>query len=396
MIPTYRPYLGQKEIVAVHKVFESRWLGMGPLTEKLEKNLAEFLQAKNVVMVNTGTAALHLALSALDLAPGDEVIVPSLTFAASIQAIILSGANPVFSEVCADTLTIDLNDVKKRITNRTRVIMPVHYGGAVCEMDRIIDLAARKNLKVVEDAAHAFGSTYKGRMVGTLGDITCFSFDPIKNITCCDGGAIVTNNDEIAEKVRLKRYLGITRSSWQRASSSNSWEYEVVTKGYRYHMNDLHAAIGLAQLEQFHMFKARKQAIARQYDDAFESVHRIRLIKRNLNEIFPFGYFIRVLDNRRNDLIVHLKQNGIETRVQFIPNHLQPAFSQEAVQLPVTEQIFKEIVTLPLYFEMKDADIDRVISSVYSFFDKYGSASRQIKSTAKILTQKSNTIAKLK
>jgi len=395
MIPTYRPCLGQKEIDAVRKVFESRWLGMGPLTEKLEKRLAGFLQAKNVVLVNSGTAALHLALSALDLAPGDEVIVPSLTFVASVQAIILSGANPVFSEVCEDTLTINLNDVKKRITDRTRVIMPVHYGGSVCEMDQIIDLAVQKNFKVVEDAAHAFGSTYKGRMVGTLGDITCFSFDPIKNITCGDGGAIVTDNDEIAEKVRLKRYLGITRSSWQRASSRNSWRYEVVTEGYRYHMNDIHAAIGLVQLERFHTFKARKQAIVRRYDKAFELIQGIKLIKRNLNEIFPFGYFIRVLDNRRDDLIMHLKQNSIETRVQFIPNHLQPAFSHKAVQLPVTEQIFKEIVTLPLYFEMKDAEVDRVIASVYSFFGKCGSASRQIKSTAKSRIQKSNKIAEL-
>jgi perosamine synthetase len=347
-------------------------------------------------MVNSGTAALHLALSALDLAPGDEVIVPSFTFVASIQAIILSGAKPVFSEVCDDTLTIDLNDVNKRITNRTRVIMPVHYGGSVCEMDQIINLAARKNLKVVEDAAHAFGSMYKGRMVGTLGDITCFSFDPIKNITCGDGGAIVTNNDEIAEKARLKRYLGITRSSWQRASSSNNWMYEVVTEGYRYHMNDMHAAIGLAQLEQFHTFKARKLAIVRRYDDAFELIPGIRLIKRNLKEIFPFGYFIRVLNNRRDNLIMHLKRNGIETRVQFIPNHLHPAFSRKAVQLPVTEQIFKEIVTLPLYFEMKDAEIDKVIASVYSFFGKCGPASQQIKNTAKKLPHKSNIVAELK
>ena len=348
MIPTYRPYLGQKEIDAIKKVFDSRWLGMGPLTEELEKKLAEFLQAKNVMMVNSGTAALHLALSSLDLAPGDEVIVPSLTFVASVQAIILSGAKPVFAEVSADTLTIDLNDVKKRITDRTRVIMPVHFGGSVCEMDQLIDLAGPKNLMVVEDAAHAFGSMYKGRMVGSIGNITCFSFDPIKNITCGDGGAVVTNNDEIAEKVRLKRYLGITRSSWQRASCSNNWEYEVVTKGYRYHMNDLHAAIGLAQLEQFHTFKTRKLAVARRYDEAFESVKGMKLIRRNLNEIFPFGYFIRVLNDRRDDLISHLKQNDIETRVQFIPNHLHPVFFNKDVHLSVTEHIFKEILTLPL------------------------------------------------
>jgi perosamine synthetase len=197
VIPVQRPYLGQEELTAVAKVFDGRWLGMGAVTQEFEERLREFLGAKYVLAVNTGTAALHLALTALDIGPGDEVIVPSLTFVSSVQATLAVGARPVFCEVNEDTLTIDVHDVGRRVTVRTRAVMPMHYGGLVCDMDALLPFAREKKIWVVEDAAHAFGSSYEGRKVGTLGDVTCFSFDPVKNISCGEGGAIVLQSGSL-------------------------------------------------------------------------------------------------------------------------------------------------------------------------------------------------------
>jgi len=368
MIPTYRPYLGAEELEAVRNIFQSRWVGMGPVVEEFERRLAAFLGVQHVIAVNSGTAALHLALEALGLDPEDEVLLPSFTFVASAQVVKLAGAKPVFCEVRPDTLNMDLEDVRKRITEKTRVIMPVHFGGLACSMDEISDLGKEHALHIVEDAAHAFGSCYKGRMIGTLGDMTCFSFDPIKNITCCGGGAVATDNDVFAERVRLKRYLGIDRSSWQRAASENAWYYDVVTEGFRYHMDDMHAAIGLEQLKRFALFKIRKQQIVCEYDRAFSGIEQLATIYRNPQEVFPFGYFIRILNGRRDELIGHLKQHGIATRVQFVPNHLQSVFAPERAALPVTEKIYNEILTLPAYYEMTDTDVQQVIEATQVFF----------------------------
>lgn len=370
MIPVQKPYLGQEELEAVGKVFDTRWLGLGSVTKEFEDKLSEFLGVKHVIAVNTGTSALHIALDALNLKPGDEVILPSLTFVAAVQSILAVGARPVFCEIYPDTLNIDIDDAFRRATARTKVIMPVHYGGAVCEMDDLLPLARKRNIQVVEDAAHAFGSTYKGRQVGTLGDITCFSFDPIKNITCGEGGAIATDNDEIARKVTPKRILGIDNDTWSRYRNQRNWFYEVVTQGYRYHLPNINAAIGLEQFKRFDAFKARKQAIVRSYNEAFKNVGALSLLQHNLDEMFPFFYIVRVLNKKRDALMNYLKEKGIGTGVHYIPNHLQPIFADCRVPLPVTEQVFEEIVTLPLYFEMSDLDVSKVIESVQNFFEE--------------------------
>jgi len=372
MIPVHRPYIDQEELHAVARVFDSRWLGMGSITEEFEEKLREFLGVKNVIAVNTGTSALHIALEALALASGDEVIVPSLTYVSSVQAILAAGARPMFCDVCADTLNMDISDAFRRVTPRTKAILPVHYGGLACEMDELLPLARERKLWVVEDAAHAFGSTYKGRRVGTLGDITCFSFDPIKNITCGGGGAIATDNNEIASRIIPRRNVGIDKNSRSRIRNERDWFYEVVSPGYRYHLSNLNAAIGLEQLKRFNAFKKRKQAIVRRYDEAFRDVNGLALVTHNLAETFPFSYVVRVLNKQRNALMKHLKEKGIGTTVQFVPNHLQPAFADFCVSLPVTEQMYEEILTLPLYYEMTDADVETVIAAVRSFFREAG------------------------
>ena len=363
-----RPALGSEELVAVGRVLESRWLGMGPVTKEFESKLGEFLGAENVVAVNSGTSALHIALDAIGIHPGDEVIVPSLTFVACIQAITNLGGKPVFCDIEGHTLNLNLSDVLSKITPRTKAIMPVHYGGVPCDMDRLLQIAGEKNLRVVEDAAHAFGSKYKGRKIGSFGDVTCFSFDPIKNITCGEGGAVATSDKEIAEMVRVKRMLGINNDTWTRYEEKRNYMYEVGTGGYRYHMSDINAAIGIAQLEKVTQFRARKQEIVGRYDDAFNDIKGLRLLERGLPDVFPFFYVVRVLDGKRDELIASIKSRGIFTGVHYIPNHQQPYFKQFATELPETERAFNEILTLPLYVEMCDSDVEHVIESVRAFF----------------------------
>lgn len=367
MIPVQRPYLGQEELEAVRQVFDSRWLGMGSATKEFEDKLCEFLGAKHVIAVNTGTSALHMALDAINLQPGAEVILPSLTFVAAVQAVIAVGARPVFCEVCPDTLNMDVQDALRRVTDRTQVIMPVHYGGLACDMDELLTFGRERRIWIVEDAAHAFGSTYKGRKVGTLGDLTCFSFDPIKNITCGEGGAVVTDNDELANRLIPKRILGIENDTWSRYRSERNWFYEVVTPGYRYHLSNINAAIGLEQLKRMDVFKVRKQAIVRRYDEAFRDIPGLALIKHNLDETFPFFYIVRVLNGRRDAMMKYLKQKGIGTGVHYIPNHIQPLFAEFRVPLPITGQVYEEILTLPLYFEMTDDDQQAVVEATRTF-----------------------------
>ncbi|MGB7062225.1 MAG: DegT/DnrJ/EryC1/StrS aminotransferase family protein [Candidatus Zixiibacteriota bacterium] len=370
MIPVQRPCIGQRELDAVSGVFNSRWLGMGSVTRAFEKELCEFLGVKHVITVSTGTAALHLALAVLELKPGDEVVVPSLTFVSCLQAILAVRARPVFCDVDENTLNVDIDDAKRKITKRTKVIMPVHFAGVVCDMEKLLTIARDEKIKIVEDAAHAFGSTYKGRMAGTIGDINCFSFDPIKNITCGEGGAIATNNHELASRVLPKRNVGINKDTWTRLEKKQPWYYEVVTQGYRYHLSNINAAIGIEQLKQFSEFKARKQAVVRSYDESFKEVDGLKLIRHPIEETFPFFYVIRVLNNRRDALMNYLKERGIASLVHYIPNHLHPLCAEFRVPLATTERLYDEILTLPLYFEMSDADVRRVVEGVLAFFQK--------------------------
>lgn len=367
-IPVSRPSLKEEEITAIKKVFETGWLGLGSTVFEFERGLKEYLGAKYVIACNTGTSALHLALDGFGVKRGDEVLVSSLTFVATIQAILMCGATPVFCDVEEDTLNIDVTDVERKITKRSRVIMPVHYSGLVCDMERLMDIAKRKGLLVIEDAAHAFGSTYRGRKIGTIGDAVCFSFDPIKVITCGEGGAVVTNNKKIAEIMVKKRVLGIDKDSWSRQRNRRSWFYQVNTTGFRYHMSNFNASIGLAQFAKLDKFLSRRREIARQYDTKLIQLADIKLIKKDYNEVAPFNYIIKVRHKKRAALMKYLKKQGIETGIHYIPNHLHPLFSRYNTDLPVTNKIWKEILTLPLYSEMADAEVKKVVKAIKDFF----------------------------
>lgn len=368
-ILTYRPAVGDAELAQIRQVLDSRWLGSGLQTREFERRLAEIVQARHVVAVSSGTAALQLALATLDLAPGDEVLVPSLTFCGSIQAILAAGGTPVFCEVNPTDLCLSLDDAAARATSRTRAVMPVHYAGQPCDLQAINALSQARGWKVIEDAAHAFGSTYQGQPIGSLTDACCFSFDPLKNITCGDGGAVATHNDALAERVRLQRQLGIDRDSFTRAGRPQLWRYAVSDRGHRMHLNNLAAAVGLAQLDRWTEFRDRKRELVRSYDRAFHGCPLVLPQTRSLSEIFPFAYVARILGGHRDELIEHLAQRKIVAMVQFIPNHLQSAFREFASPLPVTEQLFSEIISLPLFFEMTENQQRRVIGAVHEFLE---------------------------
>lgn len=370
MLPVSRPSIGSEEIEEIRKVFATGWLGLGATVFEFENTIKAYLGAKNVIAVNTGTAALHIALDAFGISAGDEVIVPSLTFCASIQVITALNATPVFCEVDSETLNIDIKDVKRKITSKTKAIMPVHYCGNACDMDGLLDIGKKHSILIIEDAAHAFGSSYHGKKIGNFGDVTCFSFDPIKNITCGEGGAVVLSDDTIADEVRRKRILGIDKDTWHRYRNERSWFYEVTTQGYRYHMSNINAAIGLAQLKKLDMFIEKKKIVVRKYNEAFRNLKGIKILNWNEKETAPFTYIIRVLDGRRDELMDFMSKTGVGTGVHYIANHMQPYFSRYVQSMPVTERICEEIITLPLYYDMTESDVDLVIQSVVTFCER--------------------------
>lgn len=368
-IPVSRPSVGEDEIREVEKVFSTGWLGLGSTVFEFENKLKDYLGAKHVLAVSTGTTALHIALDAFGIKNGDEVIVPSLTFCASVQVITALGARPVFCESNPDNLNMDVSDVMKRITTKTKAIMPVHYCGQACDMDALMEIGKERNIHIIEDAAHSFGTSYKGRKIGSFGDATCFSFDPIKNLTCGEGGAVALSDDRITELIRAKRILGIDKDTWHRYRNERAWFYEVTTQGYRYHMSNINAAIGIAQLKKVDSFIRRKKEIVQKYNDALVNIDGLKILTWNLKESAPFTYIVRVLNGARENVIKYLKEKGVGTGIHYIPNHLQPFFAPFATTLPVTEQLGEEILTLPLYYDMTDEQVSTVIEAVGDFFN---------------------------
>jgi perosamine synthetase len=364
-IPTLRPAVGPAEAEAVRRVLESRWLGMGHLTQELELGLAEVVGTRHVVAVSSGTAALHAALVTLGVGPGDEVIVPSLTFVGCAQAVAAAGATPVLCEVGPDTVTIDVEDAARRVTPRTRAILAVDYAGFVSDMDAVSELARAHDVIALHDGAHALGSTYKGRPVGALGDATCFSFDPVKNVTCGEGGAVATDDDELAARLRTFRNLGIPDEAWGRRAAGR-WEYGASEPGFRYMLPDLNAAIGLVQLDRFDELRERKRALLRRYRAALGDVDGLELLPGDIDSSFPFLCVARVGEGRRDELIDSLRRDGIAPSVHFVPIHLQAAFA--GASLPTTERLYGELVSLPFFHEVSDAELDRVVASVRGFF----------------------------
>lgn len=366
--------VGISEAKALEQVIlNDGYLGMGLFVKKFEENLTNYFKAKHVVCVNSGTSALHLALMAVGLKEGDEVLVQSLTYISSFQAISAAWAKPVPCEIVPETCTINLKDAKKRLTNRTKAIMPVHYASRVGNLDEIYEFAKKYNLRTIEDAAHAFGTVYKGNKVGSFGDVVCFSFDGIKNITSGEGGAVITNDEKLSKYIMDARLLGVQRDTEKRYKGLRSWEFDVTHQGYRYHMSNLFAAIGLAQLERFEKeFKPKRQLLAKRYHEALKDLLDIILFPNDYEEIVPHIFPARILNGKRDGLRQYLLDNNIECGIHYYPNHLLTYYGAMKGELPITEQIYSELLTLPLHPDLSENEQDYVIEKVkkYLLFQK--------------------------
>lgn len=362
-----RSIVGREEAEAVSRVLlEDGYLGMGAEVQRFETELAAFLgvPAGDVACVNSGTAALHLAVAAA-VEPGDEILVQSLTFLSSYQAISAAGAIPVSCEVHRDSVTIDLADAARRITPRTRAIMPVHYASYPGDLDAIYAFAREHRLRVIEDAAHAFGGTCKGRMIGSFGDIRCFSFDGIKNITSGEGGAVITGDALVAARVRDARLLGVEKDTDRRFAGERSWEFDVSRQGYRFHMSNLNAAIGRVQLKRLpNEFGPKRIALARRYRERLEGQPGLALLDTDLGPVIPHIQPVLITAGRRDEVRAALETQGIQTGIHYKPNHLLTLYGGGRVSLPVTERLYEELLTLPLHPGLDAGDVDRVCDSV--------------------------------
>jgi dTDP-4-amino-4,6-dideoxygalactose transaminase len=372
-LPYSLPQTGEEEKRELIAALESGWITTGPRTKKLEADLAEYTGAAHVLCVDSCTAALHLALDALDLEPGDEVVTSPLTFCSTANTIIHAGGIPVLADVEPDTLNLDPEAAARAITSRTRALLPVHYGGHPCEMDAFAVLAREHGLAVVEDAAHAIGASYRGRKVGTMSDAACFSFYATKNMTTAEGGALATDRDDLAERARRNSLHGMSKDAWKRYTSAGSWYYEVVSPGFKYNMTDLEAALGLHQLARLEGFIARRQELALKFDAAFAghpaiTVPARRSEVRHVYHLYAIRLDLDRLSCDRAEFIEMLKAEGIGTTVNFIPIHFHPYYRERLGlaegAFPVAEAAYHRLISLPLYPRMTDADADDVVAAV--------------------------------
>jgi dTDP-4-amino-4,6-dideoxygalactose transaminase len=374
-LPFALPDIGDEEIAAVVACLRSGWVTTGPVTRQFEHAFAAYLGGQvDTISVNSATAGLHLALEALGIGPGDEVIVPTLTFTATAEVVRYLGAQPVFIDVDGATLNIPASAIEAAITPRTRAIIPVHYAGLACDMQAILELAAAHRLRVIEDAAHAFPAYYHGRLVGTLdSDITVFSFYANKTMTTGEGGMVVTRDPDLATRIRLMRLHGISRDAFNRyVSTSPAWYYEVVAAGFKYNLTDIASAIGIEQLRKIDRFLQRRHQMAQRYNDALAGLPLLLPPQPSPGSSHAWHlYVVRLTADAhigRDDLITQLSQQGIGTSVHFIPLHRQPYWRDTCgltpAQFPVADASYLSMLTLPLYTRMSDADQQRVIAAV--------------------------------
>jgi dTDP-4-amino-4,6-dideoxygalactose transaminase len=372
-VPFHRAPVGEEEAKAVSEVIRSGWLTMGPKTFEFEKEFAKYVGAEQAIAVSTGTAALHLSLEAAGVRAGDEVLLPTTTFTATAEAVTYLGARPVLVDVDSVTMNIDPKDAAERITHKTKAIIPVHLGGQPCDMDEIHALARMHHLRVIEDAAHALPSEYKGKRVGQISEFSCFSFYATKTLTTGEGGMITTDNPEAAERMRLMRLHGIERDAWKRYRGDGSWFYEVLEAGFKYNLTDFQSAMGLVQLAKCDAMKQVREDIARRYSDAFSSreelvIPTVRQDRSTSWHLYILRLRLDRLNKDRNGFIEALHRRGIACSVHFIPLHLQPCYRRasgyQPGDFPCAEREYNSCLSLPIYPGMTEAEINQVISAV--------------------------------
>ncbi|MGW5285019.1 DegT/DnrJ/EryC1/StrS family aminotransferase [Streptomyces collinus] len=364
------PHLYGGEAAAVARVLEGGQYGHSEVTEEFERRIAAFLGVRDAVAVTSGTAALHTGLLAVDVGPGHEVVVPSMTFCASIQAILATGATPVFVDIDPATLCVTDQLIMDAVTDRTRAVMPVLFGGRAVDLSRVRRELAARRIAIVEDAAHAFGSRNGAPRVGGTGDLTCFSFGPIKNLTCGQGGIVIPRGSAEADTVRRLRMLGVVQSQAERGRTTS---YGVEGFGLRYQMSGINAAIGLAQLVHFEKAETTRRLLWRAYQRALAGLDGVRLVDVDVDRSVP--HLCQVLVANRDQVHAHLKARGVGVGVHYPPNHLQPAFGQWRRDLPATEKIGRELLSLPFHQHLTENDIDQVVTVLGQALKTTGAAS---------------------
>lgn len=378
-IPLSRPDISNETIEDVIKVLKSGWLATGPMTQRFEQNLSDYFEGRTAITFSSATAGLEAALVAAGIKEGDEVITTSMTFVATANVIVRVGARPVFVDISKNTFNIDTNRILDACTKNTKAIMPVHYAGLPVDLDPIYEIAKVKNLRVIEDAAHAMGTCYKGEKIGSFGDVQVFSFHPIKNMTSGEGGCVVINNDAVSEKkiLELQRFHGIDRSIWDRFSKNAGAYYDVVFPGFKSNMSDIQAAIGIHQLQGLDSMNARRRELANRYRKALSEIPQ-HIVMQAIPEyecvhsghLFP----IYICDEtKRDDFMLFLKEHSIGSTLYYMPVHLfsyyKNNFGHSYGNLKNTEYIGKRCVCLPLYTTLSNDDQDYVISIIYRFFN---------------------------
>ena len=383
------PECGDEEINEVIAVIKSGWLTTASRCAQFESDFAEFAEAKHALAVNSATAALHLGLEALGISEGDKVLVPTFTFTATAEVVRYLKADPVFSDCDIETFCITAEQVDETINaqieedkeNRIKAIIPVHFGGHPCDLDEILQLAERRELKVMEDAAHALPTKYNGRLIGSFGDVTCFSFYANKTITTGEGGMLCTNDDEIARRVKVMRLHGINRDVWNRFSTGASWEYDVVAPGFKYNMPDINAALGIHQLKKAGKFREKRQRIAEAYYESLKDIPGLILPKIHcaiddhswhlFNVLIDPDKSIRGID--RNEFIKEMTKRDIGTSVHYKPLHRMTYYEEKyglkPEMFPNAEWVFQRCVSIPIFSAMTDPQLEYVIEAVISILN---------------------------
>jgi len=368
-IPYGRQQVGEDDIQAVVEVLHSDWLTTGPMVGRFEEAVAAYAGARYGVAVSSGTAALHAALHAIGIGPGDEVIVPALTFVATANCVVYQGGTPVFADVDPAALLIDPEEVRQRITPQTRAIIAVDYAGQPCDYDRLRKIADEHNLYLVADSCHSIGAEYRGRRVAEIADLTVFSFHPVKHITTGEGGMVVTNKAELAEKMKRFRNHGISTDHRQR-ETLGTWYYEMTELGFNYRISDIACALGLSQLEKLPAWLARRRGIAALYSTALKNFSGVQPLRVTDEVLHAYHlYVVRFAEQiDRAAVFQQMRAANIGVNVHYLPIHLHPyyrqRFSQGAVQLPVAEAAYAQILSLPMYADLTNDDVMRVVSTL--------------------------------
>jgi len=379
-VPFYRPWTDAREIAQAAAAIRSGWLTTGPRVGRFETRVRRMVRARHAVAVNSCTAGLHLSLAAAGVGRGDEVITSPYTFAATGEAILYLGARPVLADIDPRTLNLDPEAAERAVTRKTRAIVPVHIAGLPCDMQSILGLARRKRLKVVDDAAHALGSWVDGRPIGSLSDLTCFSFYATKNLTTGEGGMVTTNDQEAAQRVRRLSLHGLTHDAWKRYTRAGSWKYDVVELGFKYNMTDVAAGLGLAQAAKFPVMQARRRRLARRYASLLGPCEAFDLPTAPQGVVHAWHLYILrlrpgVLRIGRDELIELLKKRGIGTSVHFLPLHLhsfyRTTFGFRRGDYPHTERESARALSLPLYPGLTVTAQDRVASTLLELARRY-------------------------